>query len=63
MRRIRETHLDRLPPALPKVRPEDVSILFVLPTERGSEIRQLRMDQQGRLIECMAWWILRRIVQ
>jgi len=53
MRRIRETDLDSLPPELPKVRPDDVSILFVLPTEHGAEIRQLRIDKQGRLID--AW--------
>lgn len=53
MRRIRESNAGRQPETLPKVRPEDVAILFVQPTENGSVVKHLRVDERGRLID--AW--------
>lgn len=53
MRRIRETHDGTLPEGIPRITPEDVAILFVEPTEQGSVVRQIRLDEEGQLID--AW--------
>ena len=53
MRRIRESNAGRQPETLPKVSPEDVAILFVQPTDSGSVVKHLRVDERGRLID--AW--------
>ena len=53
MRRIRETHDGTLPEGVPRITPEDVAILFVEPTEQGSVVRQIRLDEEGQLID--AW--------
>jgi hypothetical protein len=53
LRRIRETSSGQQTVGRFHVTPDDVSILFVLPTEQGSEVRQLRVDAKGRLLD--AW--------
>lgn len=53
MRRIRETQDGTLPEGVPRITPEDVAILFVEPTEQGSMVRQIRLDEEGQLID--AW--------
>ena len=51
MRRIRESNAGRQPANLPAVKPEDVAILFVQPTDNGSVVKHLRVDERGRLID------------
>ena len=53
MRRIRETSDGTLPEGLPPLTPDDVAILFVEPTEEGSVVRQIKLDEEGQLID--AW--------
>lgn len=50
MRRIRETTAGTLPEGIPPIYPEDVSVLYVEPTEDGSMIRPIDLDSQGRWI-------------
>ena len=50
LKRIRQT-TGGLNTKLPPVRPEDVAILFVQPTENGSVVQHLRVDQHGRLLD------------
>lgn len=51
MRRMRETSEDRLPDGVPKVTPEDVCILFVQPNGTSSVVRNLKLDEEGRLLD------------
>jgi hypothetical protein len=51
LRRIRETRLKRLPAGCPAIQPEDVSILFIEPTEQGSEVRAMRVDPMGKIVD------------
>jgi predicted ATPase len=51
MRRIRDTNEDRLPPSIPAVRPGDVSVLFVEPTNSGAVVRVLELDMDGAFID------------
>jgi hypothetical protein len=51
MRRIRESNAGRQPTNLPAVKPEDVAILFVQPTDSGSVVKHLRLDERGRLMD------------
>ncbi|MCX6876162.1 MAG: DUF3696 domain-containing protein [Verrucomicrobia bacterium] len=49
LRRIRETTRGKLPDGLEPVRPEDVAVLFVEPSEEGSKVREIKIDEQGRI--------------
>jgi predicted ATPase len=53
MRRVRESTEKKAdyPKDLPKITPDDISIIFVEPTPKGSVARVLRMDVRGRLID------------
>lgn len=51
MRRMRQTADDELPTGLPKVTPDDVSILYVQPTNTGSVVRVLELDAEGQLLD------------
>lgn len=51
LRRIRESRVQKPSSGVQKVTPDDIAILFVLSTERGSEVRQLRVDERGQLID------------
>jgi len=51
MRRMRQTSDDELPEGLPKVTPDDVSILYVQPTDSGSVVRMLELDVEGQLLD------------
>ncbi|MEI6703983.1 MAG: DUF3696 domain-containing protein, partial [Deltaproteobacteria bacterium] len=51
MRRMRQTADDELPDGLPKVTPDDVSILYVQPTKTGSVIRVLELDAEGQFLD------------
>ena len=53
MRRIRQTHDGKLPDEVPKVTREDVCVLFVQPTGTSSVVRQMELDDEGRLLD--AW--------
>jgi predicted ATPase len=51
LRRIRETTRGRLPEGMPPVRPEDVAVLYVEPGPEGAQVRELRIDPQGRFMD------------
>jgi AAA ATPase domain len=53
MRRIRETSRGTLPEGIPSVRREDVSIIYVQPTENGSVPLVMDLDEDGELLT--AW--------
>ena len=53
MRRMRETYNGDLPDGLPKVKPEDVCILFVRPKGTSSVVFPLELDEEGQLLD--AW--------
>jgi hypothetical protein len=47
LRRVRETTAGTLPPGMPPVRPEDVSVVYVQPGPSGSEIIELPVTPDG----------------
>lgn len=47
LRRIRQTSAAELPSALPKVVPEDVSVVYAEPTKEGTKLHQLRITPDG----------------
>jgi predicted ATPase len=51
MRRMRETVNGNLPEGIPPVSPDDVSILYVQPTPKGSIVRILELDAEGQLLD------------
>jgi hypothetical protein len=50
MRRIRETTKGSLPPHLPPVTPNDVSVLYVEPAAAGSIVRTMPLSEDGHLL-------------
>src|SRR5439155_8516711 len=53
MRRLRESYSGKLPPNVPEIKPEHVSVLFVEPTRVGSVIREMPLNERGELVK--AW--------
>jgi hypothetical protein len=53
MRRLRDTSRGTLPDGLPALRPDDVSIIYVHPTENGSVPLVMDLDVDGSLLS--AW--------
>lgn len=53
MRRMRETSNGTLPPGIPPIRPDDVSIIYVQPTPDGSVPLVMDIDEEGQLMS--AW--------
>ena len=51
MRRIRETTNGSLPSHIPKLTPQDVAVLYVEPRGSHSVVRELRLNDQGELID------------
>jgi hypothetical protein len=57
MRRMRETRLGRLPTGCPPVRPEDVSVVFVEPTDTSETgqhrtlAREMPLNSRGELVK------------
>lgn len=51
LRRIRETTRGKLPDGHIPITPDDVAVLYVEPSEEGSVIRELRVNDQGRFID------------
>ena len=47
LRRVRETTEGRLPPSLPPIRPEDLSVLYVQPGDNGAEIIEMPVTPGG----------------
>jgi predicted ATPase len=47
LRRIRETTDGALPSGLPRVRPEDVSVLYVQPGREGAEVVHIPVTEEG----------------
>ncbi len=48
LRRIRETTRNKLPDGICPINPQDVAVLYVQPSEHGSAIQELRIDEHGR---------------
>ena len=53
MRRMRETHEQKLPEDVEKVRPEDVMVLYVEPDGGRSIVREMPLNDRGELVK--AW--------
>lgn len=53
MRRMRETSNGDLSKSIPRVKPEDVCVLFVHPKGASSAVRHLELDEEGQLLD--AW--------
>jgi len=53
MRRMRETSEGELPDGFPKIRPEDVMVLFVEPEGSRSVVREMPLNERGELVK--AW--------
>ena len=53
MRRIRETARGKLPAGKQPIRPEDVCILYVEPSESGSIVREMPINEQGELVKLL----------
>lgn len=51
LRRIRETHEDKLPPGAPALRPDQVSVIYVDRTEQGVQVLPMRIDTTGEFID------------
>lgn len=51
MRRMRETTNGSLPSHIPKLTPHDVAVLYVEPRGKHSVVRELRINEQGELID------------
>jgi hypothetical protein len=51
LRRVRETSDGELPPSLPPVKPEDISVVYVDKDERGMRIASLPIDETGEFTE------------
>ena len=47
LRRIRETTEGELPPGLPRIRPEDVAVLYVQPGEKGAQVIEIPVTEDG----------------
>ncbi len=53
LRRIRETAKGTQPKDLPPIRPSDVAVLYVEPSERGSIVREMEVNERGEFVK--AW--------
>ena len=53
MRRMRQTAAGELPDGIPKIRPEDVMVLFVEPDGSRSIVREMPLNEHGDLVK--AW--------
>jgi hypothetical protein len=51
MRRMREASSGDLPDGVPRVRPEDVCVLFVQPKGSSCAVRHLELDEEGQLLD------------
>lgn len=51
MRRIRDNLNGSMPDGLPKISPDDVSILYIQPTTKGSIIKVLELDEEGEFLD------------
>jgi hypothetical protein len=51
LRRIRETAASKLPAGMTRITPADVAVVFVEPAAKGSVVRELRVDERGRLTD------------
>jgi hypothetical protein len=49
LRRIRETAEDNIESGMTAIKPEDVSVVYVEPTESGSRVLVMDLDEKGRL--------------
>lgn len=51
LRRIRETHKGYLIPKELKIKPDDITIYYFQPTENGTRIKHIRVDEYGEFID------------
>ena len=51
LRRIRETTDGKLPLGAVPVGPKDVAVLYVEPTDHGSRVLELRVDEAGEFVD------------
>jgi hypothetical protein len=51
LRRIRETTEDALPQGARRLRPEDVSVIYVEPGDKGVKVSPIRIDETGEFID------------
>ena len=51
LRRIRETTDNELPESIPAIRPEDVAVLYVQPGEKGAQVIEIPVTEDGDFAE------------
>jgi predicted ATPase len=51
LRRIRETTANELPPGAPRFDPTRLSVLYVEPSEDGTKVRRLHVDDTGEFTD------------
>jgi hypothetical protein len=51
LKRIRETTRAKLPEGCLSITPADIAVLYVAPSDEGSLVRELRINDQGRFID------------
>jgi AAA15 family ATPase/GTPase len=51
MRRMRETFNKNLPEGYPEIKPSEITILYVQPTDSGTVVRVLELDAEGQLLD------------
>ena len=47
LRRIRETSENSLPAGIPKIRPENVAVIYVNPKKEGAEVFEIPITEDG----------------
>ena len=47
LRRIRETTENELPEGFPPIRPEDVAVLYIQPGEKGAQVIEIPVTEDG----------------
>ncbi len=53
LRRIRETTAGEIPEHVQPIKPEDICVLYVEPSEKGSIVKEMKVDENGEFLE---WW-------
>lgn len=51
LRRIREANEGQVPAGEPSVRPEDIAVQFVEPSDEGPRIHRIRVDEDGEFLD------------
>ena len=48
LRRIRETTDNELPDNIPPIRPEDITVLYVQPSQKGAQVSHIPITEDGQ---------------